>query len=123
MKKIKISEDALADLDDGFLFYEQQDQGLGDYFTACLKSDIDELRKTGGVHRIVHQQFHRSLSRIFPYGIFYTSAEERIVVYAVIDLRRDPEFIRRHLEESGTQPVDTDNPCNPPENPKNQLDD
>ena len=53
MKKIKISEDALADLNEGFLFYEQQYQGLGDYFAACLKSDIEELRITGGVHRMV----------------------------------------------------------------------
>ena len=103
MKKIKISEDALADLNDGFLFYEQQDQRLGDYFTACLRSDIEELRITGGVHRIVHRQFHRSLSRVFPYGIFYTSEQDTVVIYAVIDLRSDPEFIRRHLEESKTQ--------------------
>ena len=57
MKKIRISSDALSDLNEGFLFYEQQDPGLGDYFTSCLRSDIEELRLTGGVHRIVHRQF------------------------------------------------------------------
>jgi hypothetical protein len=40
MKKIRISSDALSDLNEGFLFYEQQDQGLGDYFTSCLRADI-----------------------------------------------------------------------------------
>jgi plasmid stabilization system protein ParE len=104
MKKIQISSDALSDLNDGFLFYEQQDPGLGDYFTSCLRSDIEELRLTGGVHRIVHRQFYRSLSRVFPYGIFYTYDEKTVTVYAVVDLRRDPEFIRRHLEETKTQP-------------------
>ena len=71
MKKIRISSDALSDLNEGFLFYEHQDSGLGDYFTSCLRSDIEELRLTGGVHRIVHRQVYRSLSRVFPYGIFY----------------------------------------------------
>ena len=103
MKRIRISSDALSDLNEGFLFYEQQDQGLGDYFTSCLRADIEELRISGGVHRIVHRQFYRSLSRVFPYGIFYTFEEGTVTVYAVVDLRRDPEFIRRHLEELKTQ--------------------
>lgn len=103
MKKLRISSDALSDLNEGFLFYEQQDTGLGDYFTSCLRSDIEELRLTGGVHSIVHRQFYRSLSRVFPYGIFYTSDVDVVTVYAVVDLRRDPEFIRRHLEETKTQ--------------------
>jgi hypothetical protein len=40
---IRISEDALQDLNDGFLFYEAQAAGLGDYFTACLRADIEGL--------------------------------------------------------------------------------
>ena len=104
MKKIRISSDALADLNEGFLFYEQQEQGLGDYFTSCLRSDIEELKMTGGTHRMIHHNFHRSLSRVFPYGIFYTSEEDFVVVFAVIDLRRDPEFIRRHLDDSNPEP-------------------
>jgi|AntAceMinimDraft_17_1070374.scaffolds.fasta_scaffold65323_4 hypothetical protein len=109
MKKIRISSDALVDLNNGFFFYEQQDQGLGDYFTSCLRADIEELRVTGGVHRIVHRHFYRSLSRAFPYGIFYTDDEKTVSVYAVVDLRRDPEFIRRHLEELRTQPSEDGN--------------
>lgn len=109
MKKIRISSDALSDLNEGFLFYEQQDAGLGDYFTSCLRSDIEELRLTGGVHRIVHRQFQRSLSRVFPYGIFYTTDEDVVTVYAVVDLRRDPEFLRRHWEEPKPQPDENHN--------------
>jgi hypothetical protein len=43
MKKIFISEDAFGDLNDGFLFYEAQDFGLGDYFTACLRASQNRL--------------------------------------------------------------------------------
>ncbi|TVR55475.1 MAG: type II toxin-antitoxin system RelE/ParE family toxin [Puniceicoccaceae bacterium] len=106
MKKIRISSDALSDLNEGYLFYEQQGRGLGDYFSASLRSDIEELKLSGGSHRIVYLQFYRSLSRIFPYGIFYTSQDELITVYAVVDLRRDPDFIRRHLEQTNTQQDD-----------------
>ena len=75
MKKIRISSDALSDLNEGFLFYEQQAQGLGDYYTSCLRADIEELKITGGAHRMVHRHFHRSLYRLFPYGIFYLIEE------------------------------------------------
>jgi hypothetical protein len=79
MKRILISEDALGDLNDGFLFYEPQDFGLGDYFTACLRSDIEGLRVTGGIHGEV-QGFYRLLSRVFPHGIFYTVGADAVTV-------------------------------------------
>ena len=123
MKKIRISSDALTDLNEGFLFYERQERGLGDYFTSCLRSDIEELRISGGIHPIVRRRFHRSLSQVFPYGIFYICEEQNVIVLAVIDLRRDPEFILRRLDGSRTQPNDADNPVNSPENPKNHTDD
>jgi hypothetical protein len=43
MTRVRISEDALQDLNDRFLSYEAQQAGLGDYFAACLGADI-ELR-------------------------------------------------------------------------------
>jgi hypothetical protein len=45
MKKILISEDAFCDLNEGFLFYEAQDHGLGDYFTACFRMAFSTLCK------------------------------------------------------------------------------
>ena len=32
MTEVRISEDAFEDLNEGFLFYEAQEGGLGDYF-------------------------------------------------------------------------------------------
>jgi plasmid stabilization system protein ParE len=99
MIKVQISEDALQDLNDGFLFYEAQAAGLGDYFAACLKADIEGLKISAGVHRVIYEDYHRLLSRVFPYGIFYTVSGEAAVVWAIIDLRRDPVWIREHLKE------------------------
>ncbi|MEI6279016.1 MAG: hypothetical protein WCQ16_06495 [Verrucomicrobiae bacterium] len=53
---IQISEDALDDLNEGFLFYEVQASGLGDYFTSCLRADIEGLRFSAGIHRIREAQ-------------------------------------------------------------------
>jgi plasmid stabilization system protein ParE len=96
---VRVSEDALQDLNDGFLFYEAQEAGLGDYFAACLKADIEGLKVSAGVHRAVYHDYHHLLSKVFPYGIFYTLEAEDAVVWAVIDLRRDPAWIRGKLKE------------------------
>jgi plasmid stabilization system protein ParE len=91
MIRIRISDDALCDLQDGFLFYEAQEEGLGDYFAASLRSDIESLRISAGTHRVVYRDYHRLLSRVFPYGVFYTYSTGEAVVWAVMDLRRDPD--------------------------------
>jgi hypothetical protein len=46
--RIRISPGALQDLNEGFLFYEAQDPGLGDYFVSSLRADIEGLIKGYG---------------------------------------------------------------------------
>lgn len=96
MTRILLSEDAFGDLNEGFLFYEAQDSGLGDYFTACLRSDIESLKFSAGTHRIFGG-FHRLLSHRFPHGIFYTLENDTAIIWAVLDLRRDPAWILEKL--------------------------
>jgi plasmid stabilization system protein ParE len=99
MMRIRISEGALADLDDGYWFYELQESGLGDYFAITLSSDIEGLKITAGIHRKDYRDYHRVLSRIFPSAIYYTSTNSEVVVWAVIDCRRDPEWIWSRLDK------------------------
>lgn len=40
MIRVLVSQDAFEDLNEGFLFYEAQQFGLGDYFAACLRPSI-----------------------------------------------------------------------------------
>jgi len=72
MTEVRISEDALADLDDGFWFYEGLEEGLGEYFRSCLGADIERLKISAGIHSVVYQDYRPLLSRVFPFGIFYT---------------------------------------------------
>ncbi|MGO8677270.1 MAG: type II toxin-antitoxin system RelE/ParE family toxin [Limisphaerales bacterium] len=65
MIRVEISEDAQADLNEGFLFYEAQEPGLGDYFIACLRADIEGLKVSAGAHRVVYADYHRLLSKVF----------------------------------------------------------
>jgi hypothetical protein len=42
-------------------------------------------------------RYRRMLIRDFPYGIFYEVQTQRVIVCAILDLRQDPETIRRKL--------------------------
>lgn len=98
MIKIRISEEALADLDDGYRFYEEQETGIGDYFVSTLRGEIEGLLITAGIHKRVYRDYYRVLSRVFPYAVYYTLDHDEVVIWGVVDCRRDPEWIRDHLD-------------------------
>src|SRR5260370_35823812 len=96
--RIEILSEAENDLVAGAKFYERRRTGLGEYFLSSLYSDIDSLLLYAGIHRLVFG-FHRALSMRFPYAIFYRFERdtELVRVYRVLDLRRDPLWIREQL--------------------------
>ena len=96
--KIVIQSSALADLAEGYDFYERNETGLGSYFLDSLYSDIDSLQLYAGIHLIQFDKYHRLLAKRFPHGIYYRVEEQTVLVRAVLDLRRDPKWIKRRLQ-------------------------
>lgn len=94
--KIEILDEAQQDLIEGFQFYESREAGVGSYFLDCLFSDIDSLLPFAGIHQVVFG-YHRSLSKRFPFAIYYDIVGELIRVHAVLDCRRNPTWIRDRL--------------------------
>jgi plasmid stabilization system protein ParE len=97
MIKVQVLDEATADLADGYLFYERQTEGLGEYFLDTIWSDIQSLRLSGGIHA-VHNGYHRLLSRRFPYAVYYRVENEAARVRAILDCRRDPDWIAKKLK-------------------------
>ena len=97
--KIKILESAKEDLKEGFYFYEFQEGGIGNYFLESLSSDIESLKLFAGIHSIHFSNYHRLLSKRFPFAIYYRIEENEVRIYAVIDCRRDPAWIRCRLDK------------------------
>lgn len=93
---IRISSDAETDLTQGYWFYESQSDGLGDYFRDCLLADIDSLTFYAGIHAVAFG-YHRMLSKVFPFIVYYSLVDDIVTVVAVIDARRNPSWIRKRL--------------------------
>ncbi len=96
IKHIQILSEAEADLEDGRLFYENQEQGIGKYFWDSLLSDIESLIIYAGVHVKSHG-YYRMLSKRFPYSIYYDVSGNAVYVIAVLPERRNPNWIRSKL--------------------------
>jgi len=95
---IRILTSANKDLIDGYWFYEKQSEGLGTYFLDSLFSDIDSLRIYAGVHPKYFDKYHRLLSKRFPFAVYYRIENKTALVYAVLDCRRNPSWIREKLK-------------------------
>ena len=85
------------DLNEGRVFYDFNEKGIGDYFYDTLVSDIESLWLYSGIHPIFFG-LHRMLSKRFPFAIYYTIRKESTIVVAVLDLRRNPASIRDKLQ-------------------------
>lgn len=94
---IKLLSSAVDDLRNGADFYEAQGEGLGGYFLDSLFSDIDTLLEYAGIHLRVFGHF-RLVSKRFPYAIYYTLADDCVVVRRVLDMRRNPRRTQQALE-------------------------
>ena len=95
---VVVLEDAAEDIESGRRFYEACEAGVGDYFTESILSDLDSLVLFAGIHA-VYFGFHRMLSERFPFGLYYEVDDDVAYVYAILDLRRDPLWIRSELED------------------------
>jgi plasmid stabilization system protein ParE len=96
LKRVIILADAAEDIEAARDFYEAQERGVGEYCVDSLLADIESLGLFSGIHP-PHFEFHRMLASRFPFGIYYRERGDETQVFAVLDLRRDPNWIRKEL--------------------------
>jgi hypothetical protein len=95
---VKLLREARLDLFAAARFYDQQSNGVGDYFLKCIFEDLDRLETLAGIHERRGSYF-RILSKRFPYMICYHMVDEVIHVVAILDCRQSPSSIDRRLND------------------------
>ena len=94
--RVELRVEARRDLANAAAFYEDQQEGLGDYFIESLFTDMESLESQAGIHEVAYG-LHRKLSGRFPFAIYYRVADPVIDVVAILDCRRDPDTIAQRL--------------------------
>lgn len=100
MRTVVVLAEAAEDIEQARGFYDDQEPGIGDYCADSLLADIESLTLHHGIHPR-HHGFYLMLAARFPFGIYYRDTETETQVFAVLDLRRDPNWIRKELAWRG----------------------
>ncbi len=90
MKEIVLREEAEADLQAAWSWYEARRAGLGDEMLLEVRAKLDAVAETPGLFAKIRGDVRRALVRRFPYSIFFVEESQRIVVLAVMHGARDP---------------------------------
>lgn len=97
MRRVVVLEEAAEDLAEAWRFYDAKEPGIEDYCVTSLLADIESLALYHGIHQQQSNCFRMLASR-FPFGIYYLEAEQETRVVAVLDLRRNPSWIRQQVK-------------------------
>lgn len=81
---------AAADIDEAFLWYENQRPGLGHDFLAAADTLIDTIAEHPLRYPVVRRNTRRALLRRFPYAMYFRIYDEVVVVVACMHGRRNP---------------------------------
>jgi len=95
---VEILPEAEADLLECFNFYEDQNEGAGRNFVLSLYADIDRLRSLGGIHAWAFG-YQQMIANKYPHAIYYKVVDGTVQVWAIIDCRRDPDWIKQRLSQ------------------------
>jgi len=87
-----------GDLQAAFNRFEDYREGFGVEFMQALDAHLARAAKFPLLAPVYLAKIRRQVMHGFPYGVFYEPQATRIIVVAVLDLRQDPERIRRRLQ-------------------------
>ena len=78
-------------------FYETRGSGLGAAFTIEVEAALSRIVENPESYRVIEDDVRRCLTHTFPYGLLYTIEGDRILIVAVMHLRRAPVYWRDRL--------------------------
>ncbi len=88
---IVIQPAAEAEITEAFRWYEDKSEGLGSEFMRALDATLSAIQRNPTSYAVIHQSVRRAMLRRFPYGIFYLTESERIIVLACFHASRAPK--------------------------------
>jgi len=87
-----------AELQGIFNRYEEYREGFGVEFMTAVDAYLARIAFSPQIAPLYFKKVRRQVMQGFPYGIFYEPHPTRILVAAILDLRQDPQKIRRRLQ-------------------------
>ena len=91
MHSIRFTKEALFDIEDTALWYEEQREGLSYDFELCIEAGVDEITRMPSAFQKKYRHVKIYFIQRFPYGIHYIDHGDRLVVIGVFHTSRSPK--------------------------------
>jgi plasmid stabilization system protein ParE len=91
--------EALNEYEEAARFYAKKQCGLEQRFINSVESVIYKIIEAPLRYKLIEQDIHRCLTRVFPYAIFYTVEPEFILILAVTHTSREPGYWRNRVAQ------------------------
>lgn len=78
-------------------YYEQCKAGLGSEFVKEIYSTIQRIILFPEAWTQISRNTRRCLTNRFPYGVIYQILEDRIMIIAIMQMNRKPEYWKNRI--------------------------
>jgi plasmid stabilization system protein ParE len=90
--KLEFSELAQTELEDARIYYNLQQDELGERFKEHIKQSVDSIVEFPTLYPKVTDELHKVVVHKFPYSIFYVLLVERIIIVSIAHQHRKPFY-------------------------------
>ena len=90
--RIRFLEIAQIELDEAIEYYNHEATGLGDAFLTEILNALDRIGKFPEAWHPCSKRTRRCQIRRFPYGIIYQTRKNEVLVVAIANLHRKPDY-------------------------------
>lgn len=88
---LEIKEEADLDIIEAYLYYESEQEGLGDRFLDQLEIYLERIQTYPEHYAEKRKPYREAFIKKFPYFVIYEIFKTKIVVYAVFNTWQDPQ--------------------------------
>jgi len=89
----ELRDKASKEFIDAFVWYEEQQAGLGDLFELTFQNKLKKICNNPLHYKVSYKNYHEALTEKFPFLIVYTINEKikRITIIAIFHTSRNPK--------------------------------
>ena len=89
--ELEIKEEANQEVIEAYLFYEKQQEGLGERFLKSVEIYIDRVLNYPEHYAMKRPPYREAFIKKFPFLIIYEFTEEKVIIYSVFNTWKNPE--------------------------------
>ena len=87
--KLRYTARAKDELETALAWYERQKKGLGHEFLDCVEAATQSILENPKMYQLYYSFFHGCVIHRFPFVIFYTIENSKIIIHSIFDSRRN----------------------------------